>query len=169
MATIEKCTHHATLKIKHLLQPRTNHAPLQQIFYTTAHRPCRGYCPDWHTGLLNALNVYLSHAVPLPGLLICSVLWLLGDSDAPFHCCHCSALSPDATTAAAATAAAASLAIAGLAWQEFVQRTPAPLHLCFGYHGEGCPRRGLFQGREKEDEVGRGTPDHSFSKLSLKR
>eukprot|EP00983_Pelagomonas_calceolata_P092922 1157722-Pelagomonas_calceolata.AAC.5 len=27
------------------------------------------------------------------------------------------------------------------------------LHL-FEYHGKGCSRRGLFQGREKQDEVG---------------
>eukprot|EP00983_Pelagomonas_calceolata_P066396 1149012-Pelagomonas_calceolata.AAC.7 len=36
------------------------------------------------------------------------------------------------------------------------------------YHGEACPRTGLFQGREKQGKVRQGAPDHSLPELSLK-
>eukprot|EP00983_Pelagomonas_calceolata_P056466 1144598-Pelagomonas_calceolata.AAC.2 len=45
--------------------------------------------------------------------------------------------------------------------------TTAPAVL--GIMGKCCSRRGLFQGKEKQDEVELGAPVHSFSKLSLRR
>eukprot|EP00983_Pelagomonas_calceolata_P033730 1056990-Pelagomonas_calceolata.AAC.1 len=87
----------APKKIKYFMQPRTNHAPLQQIFYKTARQPRRGYCPDW---------VYFSHAVPLPGHSFVlshgclGTLMLLSTAAAVVV-----SSSPDTTTAAAAAAA----------------------------------------------------------------
>eukprot|EP00983_Pelagomonas_calceolata_P071792 1151408-Pelagomonas_calceolata.AAC.3 len=67
------------------------------------------------------------------------------------------------------------LPTAGVAFSSHGRISPkdtAPLlwvSLGFRVSGGRLSRRGLFQGREKQEKVGRGASDHLFPKLSLKR
>eukprot|EP00983_Pelagomonas_calceolata_P090069 1157375-Pelagomonas_calceolata.AAC.16 len=97
----------------------------------------------------------------------------LGGPDASLHCCHCRGFLPLLILpllllllllrTGAKAGRQQLLAIAGLACSRFSPRT---MHLCFGVSWGRLSRKGRFQRREKQDEVGWGAPDHSLSELS---